>query len=90
MTEKEMVERLSVDEIIDHCERRVAALEDIFGKEKILQMPIQGAAVAKEYWEHKQVADYLKELRTIREYVDELRTFDQHNEYIDRIKEIVK
>lgn len=85
-----MVERLSVDKIIDHCERRVAALEDIFGKEKILQMPIQGAAVAKEYWEHKQVADYLKELRAIREYVDELRTFDQHNEYIDKIKEIVK
>lgn len=85
-----MVERLSVDKIIDHCERRVAALEDIFGKKKILQMPIQGAAVAKEYWEHKQVADYLKELRAIREYVDELRTFDQHNEYIDKIKEIVK
>ena len=44
-----MVERLSVDEIIDHCERRAAALEDIFGKEKIARMPIQGAAVAKEY-----------------------------------------
>lgn len=85
-----MTERLSIDEIIGHCERKVAALEDIFGEEKIAQMPIQGAAVAKEYWEHKQVADYLKELRTIREYVDELRTFDQHNEYIDRIKEIVK
>ena len=90
MTEKEMVERLSVDEIIDRCERRVAALEDIFGKEKIARMPIQGAAVAKEYREHKQVAAYLKELRAIREYVDELRTFDQHNEYIDKIKEIVK
>lgn len=90
MTEKEMVERLSVDEIIDHCERRVTALEDIFGKEKIARMPIQGAAVAKEYWGHKQVAAYLKELRAIREYVDELRTFDQHNEYIDKIKEIVK
>lgn len=46
---EEMVERLSVDEIIDHCERRAAALEDIFGKEKIARMPIQGAAVAKEY-----------------------------------------
>lgn len=85
-----MTECLNIDEIIGHCERKVAALEDIFGKEKILQMPIQGAAVAKEYWEHKQVADYLKELRAIREYVDELRTFDQHNEYIDKIKEIVK
>lgn len=62
-----MVERLSVDEIIDHCERRVAALEDIFGKEKIARMPIQGAAVAKEYREHKQVAAYLRELKQLRE-----------------------
>lgn len=90
MTEKEMTERLSIDEIISHCERKVAALKDIFGEEKIAQMPIQGAAVAKEYWEHKQVAAYLRELKAIREYVDELRTFDQHNEYIDKIKEIVK
>ena len=66
---EEMTERLSIDEIIGHCERRVAALEDIFGKEKIARMPIQGAAVAKEYWEHKQVAAYLRELKAIREYV---------------------
>lgn len=65
-----MTERLSIDEIIGHCERKVIALEDIFGKEKIAQMPIHGAAVAKEYWEHKQVAAYLRELKAIREYVD--------------------
>lgn len=58
-----MVEHLSVDEIIDHCERRVAALEDIFSKEKIARI----AAVAKEYWEHKQVAAYLRELKQLRE-----------------------
>lgn len=29
-----MTERLSIDEIIGHCERKVIALEDIFGKEK--------------------------------------------------------
>ncbi len=85
-----MIERLSIDEIIDRYEERVATLEDIFGKEKIARMPIHGAAVAEEYRERKQIADYLKELRAIREYVDELRTFDQHNEYIDKIKEIVK
>lgn len=85
-----MIERLSIDEIIGHCERKVAALEDIFSKEKIAQMPIQDTVIAKEYWEHKQVAAYLRELKAIREYVDELRTFDQHNEYIDKIKEIVK
>ena len=30
-----MTERLSIDEIIGHCERKVAALEDIFSKEKV-------------------------------------------------------
>lgn len=85
-----MTERLSIDEIIGHCERKVIALEDIFGKEKITQMPIHDTVIAKEYWEYKQVAAYLRELKAIREYVDELRTFDQHNVYIDRIKEIVK
>lgn len=40
--------------------------------------------------EHEQLADWLEELKAIREYVDELRTFDQHNEYIDKIKEMVK
>lgn len=63
MTEKEMVERLSVDEIIDYCERRVTALEDMFSKEKIARI----AAVAKEYWGHKQVAAYLRELKQLRE-----------------------
>lgn len=62
-----MIERLSIDEIIAQCEERVASIEDIFGKERIAQMPIQGAAVAKEYWECKQVADYLDELKQIRE-----------------------
>lgn len=85
-----MTERLSIDEIIGHCERKVAALEDIFGEEKIAQVPIQDSMISKEYWEHKQVAAYLRELKAIREYVDGLRTFDQHNEYIDKIKEIVK
>lgn len=88
--DEEMTEHLSIDEIIGHCERIVVALEDIFGKEKIAQMPIQDGAIAKKYWGYKQVAAYLRELKAIREYVDGLRTFDQHNEYIDKIKEIAK
>ena len=64
---KPITERLSIDEIIGHCERKVAALEDIFSKEKIAQMPIQDTVIAKEYWEHKQVAAYLRELKQLRE-----------------------
>lgn len=57
----------SMDDIIGHCERRVVALEDIFGKEKIAQMPIQDGVISKEYWEYKQVAAYLRELKQLRE-----------------------
>ena len=85
-----MTERLNIDEIICHCERRVAALEDIFGKEKIAQMPIQDTAIAKEYWEHKQVAVYLRDLKAIREYVEPLRNTNTHNEYLEELKKIVK
>ena len=62
-----MTERLSIDEIIGHCERKVAAIEDIFGEEKIAQVPIQDGAIAKKYWGHKQVAAYLRELKQLRE-----------------------
>lgn len=65
-----MTERLSIDEIIGHCERKVAVLEDIFGEEKIAQVPIQDGVIAKKYWGYKQVAAYLGELKAIREYVD--------------------
>ena len=47
-------------------------------------------AFVVEVFEGEQLADWLEELKAIREYVDELRTFDQHNGYIDKIKEIVK
>ena len=62
-----MTECLSIDEIIAHYERRVAAIEDIFGKEKITKMPIYNGTITKEYWEHKQTAAYLKELKQLRE-----------------------
>lgn len=39
---------------------------------------------------HEGIVSWLNKLKAIREYVDELRTFDQHNEYIDKIKKIVK
>ena len=85
-----MTERLSIDEIIGHCERKVIALEDIFGKEKITQMPIQDTVIAKEYWEHKQVAAYLRDLKAIREYIEPLKNTNTHNEYLEELKKIAK
>lgn len=39
--------------------------------------------------EHEQLACWLKELKDIREYVEPLRNFNTHNEYIERMKDLV-
>lgn len=60
------MERLSIDEIISHCESRVKVKECIVPSEVYETMPIDNA-YAKEYWEHRQVAEYLKELKEYRQ-----------------------
>lgn len=47
-----MEEKLTIDEIIEHCERQVKRLENLRHE--------------KEYWEHKQVKGYLEELKRYR------------------------
>lgn len=59
------MERLTIDEIIRHCDRKVEMYEkkcDV----KYLETAVMGNGI-KEYWEHKQVAEYLKKLK---EYED--------------------
>lgn len=50
-----MEEKLTIDEIIEHCERRVRFLKRFVNFES-----------DKEYLEHKQVKEYLKELKKYR------------------------
>lgn len=55
------MERLTIDEIIEHCDRKTRMYEkscDI----KYLETTTMNNPV-KEYWEHKQVAEYLRKLK---------------------------
>ena len=59
------MERLTIDEIIEHCDRKTSMFEktcDI----KYLETTTMNNPI-KEYWEHKQVAEYLRKLK---EYED--------------------
>lgn len=56
------MERLTIDEIIGHCERKTEQYERLIGKERLETTPLT-TSVVKEYWEHKQVAEYLKKLK---------------------------
>ena len=59
------MERLTIDEIIEHCDRKTRIYEKACGV-KYLETEVMGNGI-KEYWEHKQVAEYLKKLK---EYKD--------------------
>lgn len=59
------MERLSIEEIIEHCKRIRATYEKISGVEMLETKDISNAFI-KEYWEHRQVAEYLLELQQYR------------------------
>ena len=84
MTEQMAIERLSIDEIISHCERKVFRIEKMFGKKgtSILDSGDISDNLIKEYWEHKQVAEYLKEIQQYRAIgtVEELQALKEINE----------
>ena len=55
------MERLTIDEIIEHCDRKTG----MYGKAcdvKYLETAVMGNRI-KEYWEHKQVSEYLRKLK---------------------------
>lgn len=54
--------KLTIDEIIGHCERKTEQYERLFGKERLETTPLISSTI-KEYWEHRQVAEYLKKLK---------------------------
>lgn len=61
------MERLTIDEIIEHCDRKTKMYEkarDI----KHLETTMNNST--KEYWEHKQVAEYLRKFKDYR-YLEE-------------------
>lgn len=56
------MEKLTIDEIIRHCKRKTEQYEQLLGKECLETMPLN-SSVIKEYWEHRQVAEYLRKLK---------------------------
>lgn len=38
----------------------------------------------------EQIAEWLEELKVIREYIEPLRNTNTHNEYLEKLKELVK
>lgn len=57
-----MMDKLTINEIIGHCERRTEQYERLFGKERLETTPLISSRI-KEYWEHRQVAEYLKKFK---------------------------
>ena len=59
------MERLTIDEIIEHCERKTKLYEEIGKSINFETIELKGAI--REYWEHKQVKEYLEELKQYRD-----------------------
>lgn len=60
---QEKIERLSIEEIMKHCNRTCVRMELFAESQGITQDEIED----KAYWEHYQVKNYLEELRKYRE-----------------------
>jgi hypothetical protein len=56
------MEKLTIDEIIGHCERKTEQYERFYKREYLETMLLTSSAI-KEYWEHRQVAEYLRKLK---------------------------
>lgn len=57
------MERLNIDEVIDHCKRHVERMESHYGKSQLEKIPIENSDIMKQYWEHRQVAEWLEQLK---------------------------
>lgn len=60
--EDEVYGRLSIDEVIEHCDKKCSSAERCWGRNH-LETCSMNNYYAKEYWEHRQVAEWLKELK---------------------------
>lgn len=61
--------KLTIDEVIGHCNRTVERTENIV---KLQGLNPQDEIMSKNYWEHKQVAEWLKELKNLRGAIERI------------------
>lgn len=57
------MERLSIDEVIEHCKRHTERMESHSGRSQLEETPIGNSNIMKQYWEHRQVAEWLEQLK---------------------------
>ena len=68
------MERLTIDEVIEHCNRQTERMENNFGRSQLEEKPMMGNLnIMKHYWEHRQVAKWLKELKEYRDLEEQGR-----------------
>ena len=60
------MERLTIDEVIEHCKRTTSRYENLNGINTLETADISLTFI-KEYWEHRQVKEYLEELKRYRD-----------------------
>ena len=60
------MERLTIDEIIEHCKRTTSRYENLNGINTLETADISLSFI-KEYWEHRQGKEYLEELKIYRD-----------------------
>lgn len=77
--------KLTIDEVIEHCERKVQKYESCVDVEKMIAETGITTSFIKEYLEHKQVAEWLKELKLYQQRINEVlqRLTVEHSKHIN-------
>lgn len=77
------MERLRIEEIIDHCNRHTKRMESHSGRMQLEETPIGNSNTMRQYWEHRQVAEYLNELQQYRGIgtVEDLKTMKENGAF---------
>lgn len=67
-----MTERMTIEEIIDHCKRKTEMYEKGVPADYFDVTPMTNSV--KKYWEYKQIAEYLEELLKYRKLEEQGKT----------------
>lgn len=81
------MERLSMDEVIAHCKRHTDRAEGIHSKE-LLETGSMEPFFMKEYWEHRQVAEWLAELKEYRNLGTPAQLREVDKLYLEKCEEV--
>ena len=79
--------KLTIDEVIAHCERKVDSYKSTNIEEIIEEYGLEKNFI-KEYLEHKQVAEWLKELKQLRGAME--RIIEQLEQNLEECKKYIR